>query len=144
MGFIDVASGKSIWRGLDYYENKKVISWHKTGKYTYEGEVEGSSNKRYSVMIDIDHPKRSTCTCPFADGRRVVCKHMIALYFAAIPEAAEDFMKEVEEYERQEELERQAHLESIRKYVKSLSKKELQEQLYDALVQLEENDTGYW
>ncbi|MBP3870936.1 MAG: SWIM zinc finger family protein [Faecalicoccus sp.] len=143
MGFIDVASGKSIWRGLDYYENKKVISWHKTGDYTYEGQVEGNSHKQYSVMIDIDHPKRSTCTCPFADGRRVVCKHMIALYFTAIPQAAEDFMKEVEEYERQEELERQAHLESIRKYVNSLSKKELQERLYNALVELEEKNR-YW
>lgn len=144
MGLIQVASGKSRWRGLDYYENHKVISWHKTGEYTYEGEVEGSSHKQYSVMIDTDHPKKSTCTCPFAEGRPVVCKHMVALYFTVFPEAAELFLEEEEEYEREVELERQAHLESIRKYVKSLSKKELQEQLYDALVELEENDTGNW
>ncbi len=35
MGLIDVASGNSVWRGMDYYENKKVISWEKTGDNTY-------------------------------------------------------------------------------------------------------------
>lgn len=27
MGLIEIASGKSIWRGMDYYNNKKVVSW---------------------------------------------------------------------------------------------------------------------
>ncbi len=25
MGLIEIASGNSVWRGMDYYENKKVI-----------------------------------------------------------------------------------------------------------------------
>lgn len=26
MGLIEMASGKSVWRGMDYYNNRKVIS----------------------------------------------------------------------------------------------------------------------
>ncbi|WP_224168773.1 MULTISPECIES: SWIM zinc finger family protein [Eubacterium] len=90
------------------------------------------------MHIDRAHPRKSTCNCPFADGRRVVCKHMIALYFTAEPKAAEDFLKEVEEWEA-EELEREEqHYEDLERYVKTLSKTELQEQLLSALIELEE------
>ena len=27
MGLIEIASGDSVWRGMDYYENHKVVSW---------------------------------------------------------------------------------------------------------------------
>ena len=26
MGLIEIASGNSVWRGMDYYENHKVVS----------------------------------------------------------------------------------------------------------------------
>lgn len=66
-----------------------------------------------------------------------VCKHMIALLFTAEPEQATDFMKQVEEYEAEEEACEEQHYKDLEKYVKSLSKSELQEQLYDALCELE-------
>lgn len=138
MGLIEMASGKSVWRGMDYYNNRKVISWEKTGAEAYSGVVAGSEDNIYNVHIDRAHPRKSTCNCPFADGRRVVCKHMIALYFTAEPKAAEDFLKEVEEWEA-EELEREEqHYEDLERYVKTLSKAELQEQLLSALIELEE------
>ena len=28
MGLIEVASGNSVWRGMDYYNDKKVDSWN--------------------------------------------------------------------------------------------------------------------
>ncbi len=68
---------------------------------------------------------------------------MIALYFTAEPKAAEDFLKEVEKWEAEEEERERQHYEDIKEYVKSLSKMELQEQLLDALLQLEER-TNYW
>ena len=101
-------------------------------------------NNKYTVHVNKFHPRKSTCNCPFADGRRVVCKHMIALYFTAEPHAATDFMKEVEKWEEEEELREQEHYEDLRQYVKSLSKTELQEQLLDALIQLEERRDYYW
>ena len=95
VGLIEIASNNSVWRGMDYYENKKILSWHKAEDGTYNGVVSGQEGKDYSVHIDKIHPRKSTCNCPFADGRRVVCKHMIALYFTAEPDAAKDFMRRV-------------------------------------------------
>ena len=81
MGLIEIASGNSVWRGMDYYENHKVVSWNKSGNSTNKGGVSGSNEENYNVHIDKLHPRKSVCNCPIAEGRRVVCKHMIALYF---------------------------------------------------------------
>jgi hypothetical protein len=143
MGLIETASANSIWRGMDYYEARKVISWEKTGTFAYDGIVSGSERNKYTVHIETNHPRRSTCNCPFADGRRVVCKHMIALYFTAEPKAAESFLKQVEEWEVEEQEREKQHYEELRKYVNQLSKAELRERLYDALVELEKRD-NYW
>ena len=143
MGLIETASANSIWRGMDYYEARKVISWEKTGTFAYDGIVFGSEGNKYTVHIETNHPRRSTCNCPFADGRRVVCKHMIALYFTVKPEAADNFLKQVEKWEAEEQEREKQHYEDLRKYVNQLSKAELRERLYDALVELEERD-NYW
>lgn len=84
-----------------------------------------------------------TCNCAFADGRRVICKHMLALLFIAEPETVENFLKEVEKYEAEEKEREQQHFGDLRTYVKSLTKSELQEQLFNALVQLEERRRFY-
>lgn len=139
MGLIEIASSSSVWRGMDYYNNKKVVSWKPSGTGVYEGVISGSEDNIYTVHIDTEHPRKSSCNCPFAEGRRVVCKHMIALYFTAEPEVAENFLKEVEKWEAEEEEREQQHYEDLKKYVNSLSKKELQEQLLDALVEIEES-----
>lgn len=144
MGLIQIASNNSVWRGMDYYERKKVISWQKIGMDSYSGIVSGSDGNNYKVQIDKAHPRKSVCNCPFAEGRRVVCKHMIALYFTAEPKAATDFLKEVEEWEAEEEAREQRHYEELKKYVKSLSKQQLQEELLSALIELEEERDYYW
>ena len=144
MGLIENSSGNSVWRGMDYYENKKVLSWDKSGNDTYDGTVSGSDGKIYSVHIDKAHPRRSVCNCAFAEGRRVVCKHMIALYFTAEPSAAEQFLEQVKEWEKEDDERVRQHYNDLRKYVNSLSKAELQERLYNALVELEERNNHYW
>lgn len=30
MGLVEIASGNSVWRGMDYYKNHKVVSWKKS------------------------------------------------------------------------------------------------------------------
>lgn len=142
MGMIELASGASVWRGLDYFEEKKVLDWKETDVEQYDGTVQGSSI--YQVHLDIGHPRRSTCNCPFAQGRRVICKHMMAMYFTIWPQAAEDFLKQVDEWEKEEEKEKEAHIEEIKRYVKSLSKAELQEKYLEALLELEERRDRYW
>ena len=144
MSLIGVASADSVWRGMEYCEDKMVASWNEAADGTYDGVVEGSNGNSYVVHVDKIHPRKSTCTCPFAAGRRVVCKHMIALYFTAEPKAAEDLKKRVENWEREEEERAKQHYDDLRKYVNSLKKRELQMQLYDALVELEEIKNRRW
>ena len=132
-----MASGNSVWCGMDYYERKMVCSWKKSGEETYEGN-------KYSVHIDKMHPRKSSCNCPFAEGRRIICKHMIALLFTAEPKAAKDFLRQVEEWEQEEKERERLHYKELSEYVNSLSKKELQERLYDALVELEDIRNRYW
>lgn len=144
MGLIEMASGNSVWRGMDYYERKMVCSWKKSGEEAYDGVVSGSEGNKYSVHIDKVHPRKSSCNCPFAEGRRVICKHMIALLFTAEPKTAEDFLRQVEKWEQEEKERERLHYKELREYVNSLSKKELQERLYDALVELEDIRNRYW
>ena len=73
----------------------------------------------------------------------MVCKHMVGLYFTAFPEEVDHLLEEAKKAEQQQEQEYQQHLKEIRSYVNSLKKAELQQQLYEALVELEQRDT-YW
>ena len=123
MGLIEMASGSSVWRGMDYYERKMVCSWKKSGEEAYDGVVSGSEGNKYSVHIDKVHPRKSSCNCPFAEGRRVICKHMIALLFTAEPKTAEDFLRQVEKWEQEEKERERLHYKELREYVNSLSKK---------------------
>lgn len=143
MGLVEAASGNSVWRGMDYYENKKVVSWSSPETNIYEGKVSGNEGNTYTVHIDTVHPKKSTCNCAFANGRRVVCKHMIALYFTINPKVADKLLREAEALEAEEKERRQQYYEEMKSYVRSLSKEELQERLLDALMELEER-RHYW
>ena len=143
MSIRTLASGASVWRGYHYYTEKKVLSFTQTGWDEYTGQVAGSGPAPYQVTINLSHPRRSRCNCPHADGRRVVCKHMVALFFTAFPEEAEEYIEEVEENKREEDRRREEHYAALRSYVKSLSKRELQEQLFEALSELEEMGCGF-
>ena len=143
MGLIETASSKSVWKGLDYYENGKVITWEKSGDSSYDGTVRGSEDT-YTVHVDTAHPKRSVCNCAFANGRRVICKHMVALYFTAEPKAAEEFLEQVRAWDQEEEERENEHYEELYEYVMNLTKQQLQMELLDALLELEERKGGYW
>lgn len=57
MGLIEVASGNSVWRGMDYYNDKRVKSWKNAGDGIYEGIVSGSGDNKYVVHIDKNIPE---------------------------------------------------------------------------------------
>lgn len=144
MGFLSCASSASAWRGYEYYETKKVISWKKRNESQYEGEVKGSAKTPYRVTIDIEHPRKiSSCNCLFADGKRIVCKHQVALFFTVFPKEAKLYMEEIEAYEREEEQREQEMIDGIVKYVHSLSKEELRTELINALIEAEYR-RQYW
>ena len=133
MGLLNLASRASVWRGYEYYEDGCVTANTQASETEFNGIVQGSNNSYYEVFIDIEHPRKSYCDCPHANGKRIICKHQVALYFSAFPKEAEKYYKSVLEYadeadRRQKELEKK-----VVAYIKSLSKEELRQTLYDVL-----------
>ncbi len=133
MGIMELASWKSQWRGHEYFAQGKVLGMKKLSETEYFGIVQGSGEAMYTVRIDLAHPRKSECNCPLAEGKRIVCKHKVALFLAAFPEEDEKFLRSVEEAEReaeewQEELDRR-----VRWRISTMKKAELQQALFDVL-----------
>lgn len=138
MGIRNIASGQSVALGLDYYKKKKVIKCNQVSENNYEGLIQGKQNK-YQVSLDIKHPRKSKCNCPHAKDRRVICKHIIALYFEIFPKEVTLYLKEMEEAEKEYEEYQKELEERLIKYIKKMSKKELEHALLDLL-----NDSPDW
>lgn len=149
MGLLNLASSASAWRGYEYYKEKAVIIMQKKSDTEYSGYVRGSNNSRYEVFIDLDHPRKSHCNCPYANGKRIICKHQIALFFSAFPKEAEKYYKEVIEYEEQAEQELEELYEKVETYIFKMKKTEAQQALYELLFdgpewQLEKFVSEHW
>lgn len=142
MGLIDLASSNSLWRGVDYYQSKNVKKIKKISDNEYNSIVSGT--EEYNVHIDINHPRKSTCTCPFAAGRRVICKHMVATFFTIYPEEAQRIIKEEQEYEEIEERLFEEHLEEVKEYVNGLTDDEVRAALIDKLMDEWYDDDYRW
>lgn len=123
MGIMSLASGNSCWRGLDYYKAKKIIELNKVNENVYESVVEGTDN--YNVHLDIEHPRKSMCDCPLAKGKRIICKHIIATYFAALPGKAREFEEEQEKLQQEYEKEQDEKYDKAIKCLNKMSKQEL-------------------
>lgn len=72
--------------------------------------------------MNIEHPRSSKCNCPYAKDRKIVCKHIVALYFTVFSNEAkkfeEDAIKAEEDYEKyQEQL-----YANVEKYIYSMTK----------------------
>ena len=127
MSVISLASGASSWRGLDYYKNKKIINLKKINDYEFTGIAIGTNN--YDIYLDVLHPRRSTCSCPLANGKRILCKHIIATFFTAFPEEAKSFEEEQERLQEEYEDCQEKIYNKTQSYIKSLTKKELVDEL---------------
>lgn len=155
MGILNQARASVIWRGYEYYKDKKVINFRKESDSVFYGSVKGTTT--YDVKIDINHTVKNTyCNCPFAKDNRKICKHMVALYFTAFPNEAERYIKNVEEerieerfnemygypdedfeyYEDDEEINDYVMYEAVSNYVNNLTVSELRFRLIEALIKL--------
>jgi len=133
MGLLECASGASIWRGYDYYEEKKVLSINEIDLGIFFATVSGSSDNTYSVELHMKHPKKSNCNCPLADGKRIICKHIVATYFTILPGEAKRFYEEAMAYQEEEERRNEELTDKVCHYVRHMKKAELQEALLQAL-----------
>lgn len=133
MGLLECASGASVWRGYDYYKQNKVKNLVETAQGVFTADVEGSTYEPYIVEIDLSHPRKSKCNCPHADGKRIICKHMIATYFTAFPKEATRFYKEFLEAQEEAEQREEELYDRVCEYVWKMKKSELQQALLELL-----------
>lgn len=133
MGLLECASGASVWRGYDYFKEKKIKTLEEIGDNIYSATVTGSSNQLYSVELHVDHPRKSKCNCPHANGKRIICKHIVAAYFTAFPEEAENFYAEAMAYQEEEEKRQEELSDKVCHYVWHMKKDELQQVLLQLL-----------
>ena len=73
----------------------RVSNKYELGANCYQGKVKGSGGAIYDVTIDTAHPRKSVCNCPFAEGRRVICKHMVALDLGIFPEREQQMINDL-------------------------------------------------
>lgn len=133
MGLLECASGNSLWRGYDYHKENKVSKLTAIDDGIYEATVMGNSKEAYQVIIDIPHPRRSKCNCPHADGKRLICKHMVAAYFTVHPEEAERIYREAMEYEAEEEKRQTEIADKLPSLVHKMKKVDLESALLQIL-----------
>ena len=132
MSLLSIASGASVWRGYEYFTEKKVHGLTKKNDAQFTASVKGTGSEPYLVSIDVEHPRKSVCTCPHASGRRIICKHMVATYFTAFPEEAKCFYDEAVAYE-EEELRQEEREDKLIAYIGKCKKQELQQMLIQLL-----------
>lgn len=135
MSILTAASSKSAWRGYEYFVDDKVQFVKKLDETHFSGAVAGNGTEPYAITIDIEHPKRSTCDCPFANGLKV-CKHMVAVYFAAFPEEAIKFKAAIDRAIEAEEQYREELPGRIEKYINKLNKAQLRDLTLNLIYKL--------
>ena len=133
MGVLECASVLSVWRGYEYFKKNRVRGIKQLDENVFSATVQGSASIPYSVELHMDHPRKSICDCPHANGRRVVCKHIVAVYFTILPEEAEEYYAEVLADEEEEEKRQDALSERVIHYVWKMKKNELQQALLELL-----------
>ena len=127
MGLIECASSASAWRGYEYYKNNHVKSVKQIDEDNWESVVKGE--QEYHVLVNVKHPRFSKCDCPFANGKRIVCKHMVATYFTVFPKEAEEYYNDVVKAEEEWEAYQEEIDNRIIKCVRSMKKENLQNTL---------------
>lgn len=145
MGLIDLASNKSMWRGLDYYQNDNVLETHNIGDLQYAAKVRNDAGAIYDVVVNLDKVRNSQCSCPFKkDKPKAICKHIVAAYFAIFPKEADDLQRAYEEWEAGAEEREAQHLKELKEYVNSLSIEDLRSMVLDHILEKERYGNYYW
>ncbi len=133
MGILETASGASVWRGYEYYNQNRVTNLNKVNDHVYTAIVRGSGNSKYNVSIDLEHPKKSTCDCPNASGRRVICRHKVAVYFDAFPQKAQNFYNEVIAAEEEAKRQQEEDEKRLEEYIAGLNRDQLVNIVFELL-----------
>lgn len=150
MGIFDITSYNSLRRGFDYYELKRVSKLTKISDSGYEAIVNNRENHEYHVRFNTKHPRKSTCNCPHAEGRMIICKHKVAVFFEIFPQEAEMFKEKIDAQKKETEMLYQIHLrkqreryEEIKAYVDQLPSDTMKETLIDYMMSKYDNEDEF-
>ena len=135
MSVLSLASGRSAYRGYEYFRAKKVLPVKIDPAGILHTRVLGSEGTLYEVTVNTAHPRSSSCTCPHAAGRKIVCKHMVAAFFTAFPEEAEKYKEELEAYWEEQERQQRARETRLTRYIGGMKKDDLREALVELLCE---------
>ena len=138
MGLLEIASSKSVWRGIEYYKSHNVLSWEQTEDGVFDGLVKGSSDEMYSVHVDTIHPRNSKCNCPLANGKKIICKHIVAVYMATHPKEENRFKEELTPYASEEEEWHAKRYANLMSWAKGMSASALREAYVEAVIRIED------
>ena len=138
MGLLEIASSKSVWRGIEYYNKGNVLSWEQTGEGTFDGIVMGSGDEKYTVHVDSIYPRKSTCNCPLAFGKKTICKHIVAVYVAADPKEENRFKNDLTPYTSEEEERHAKRYQHLMSWAKNMSPSQLCEAYVEVMIRLED------
>lgn len=145
MGLIDLASSKSMLRGLSYYQNGNVVEVRNIGDLQYTAKVRNDRGTVYDVLVNLDKVRSSQCSCPYKkDKPKAICKHIVAAYFAIFPKEADDLQREYEEWKARAEEREAQHLKELEEYVNSLSIEDLRSMVLDHILEQERYGNYYW
>lgn len=99
MSVLTIASHNSKERGYDYYVRNQVREILKSNETEAYAVVNGSGLNLYAVYVNFDYPRKSTCNCPHANGKRIACKHQVAVYLKTHPEEVQEFYERYVHYD---------------------------------------------
>lgn len=138
MGLLEIASSKSVWRGIDYYKEHKILSCDRVEEGIFDAIVKGSNDENYNVHVDSIHPRKSTCNCPLANGTKTICKHIVAVYISTNPSEAERFKEELTPYASEVEERHAKRYANLVSWAKGMSPRELREAYVEAMIRVED------
>ncbi len=138
MGLLEIAGSKSVWRGIEYYNNHNVISWEQTEDGIFDGTVKGSGDVNYTVHVDAIHPRKSSCNCPLADGKKIICKHIVAVYIAANPSEEARYREDITPYASEEDERHAKRYKNLMSWAKNMSPSQLREAYVEAMIRIDD------
>ena len=71
MGILECASGVSVWRGYEYYQEKKVMSLEVIEANIFSAKVSGNSSTPYSVKFMLTTQENQSVTVPTQMGNEL-------------------------------------------------------------------------
>ena len=134
MALENVASSTCITRGFLYYRKGKVQKVEKINDNEYSSVVTGSNGENYNTHINVEHPRTSTCDCPYAKDNSKICKHMVATYFSVFPDEAEEYYNRVGKYEEEEDKRVEGLRNKLSSCLKKMSREDLEKSISDFLL----------